>query len=144
MKGLDKLNGKLNQLQKMMQDKIFLALESSANTIRTNAIKSIQAAPSGADYVRYKNGNKRIGKASAAGAPPHTDTGNLVNSIQVQRRQDSVVVGSMESAPYGKWLEYGTSKMSARPWLRPAFEESKKIVDAKLQRAGIQVIDRVT
>jgi HK97 gp10 family phage protein len=144
MKGLDKLNGKINKLRKLMDSQMFAALESAANTIRTNAIKSIQAAPNGADYVRYKNGNKRTGKASAVGSPPHTDTGNLVNNIQVQRRQDVVVVGSMEAAPYGKWLEYGTSNMGARPWLKPALDKSEKVINAKLKRVGIQVIQKVT
>ncbi len=144
MKNLDKLEAKLKKLRPLMMDKVFAALESSANTIRTNAIKSIQAAPSGKPYVRYKNGNKRTGIASAVGDPPHTDTGNLVNNIQVQRRKDSVVVGSMEAAPYGKWLEYGTSKMGARPWLKPALDVSQPIIIQKLKRAQLKVIEDIT
>lgn len=144
MKNLDKLNAKLNKLRPLMMDKVFAALESSANTIRNNAIKSIQAAPSGQPYTRYKNGFSRNGIASAEGMPPHTDTGNLVRSIQVQRRQDVVVVGSMESAPYGKYLEYGTSKMGARPWLKPALDVSQPIIKEKLKRAGMQIVGEIT
>ena len=144
MKNLDRLNSKLKKLRPLMLEKVFFALESSAMTIRNNAIKSIQAAPHGEPYVRYKNGSRRTGVASAEDNPPHTDTGNLVNSIQVQRRQDSVVVGSMDSAPYGKYLEYGTSKMGARPWLQPALDASQPIIKEKLKRAGLQVVEEIT
>jgi HK97 gp10 family phage protein len=144
IKNLGKLDKKIDTLRKMMDDKIMAALESSAMTIRTNAVKLIQMQSPGEPYIRYKNGRSRTGVASPAGSPPNTDTGNLVKSIQVERIKDGVSVGSRESAPYGKFLEYGTSKMAERPWLRPAFNLSKKIIYVKLARAGAQVIDKVT
>jgi HK97 gp10 family phage protein len=122
-----------------------VALESSANTIRTNAIRLIQQQSPGEPYVRYKNGTARTGVASQPGSPPNTDTGNLVRSISVERLgKDAVTVGSRDSAPYGKWLEYGTSRMEARPWLIPAFNLSKPVIEEKITRAGGQVIDKVT
>lgn len=127
-----------------MEDKVFAAMESGANTIRTNAIRLIQTQSAGEPYVRYKNGNKRTGIAAQEGSPPNTDTGNLVKNIQVQRRPKSIVVGSMEGAPYGKWLEYGTSKMGARPWLYPAWKLSEKIVEEKLKKAHALVIKDIT
>ena len=46
------------------------------------------------------------------------DTGRLRASITVKRTPDGAVVGSnVEYAPY---VEYGTSKMAAQPFLRPA------------------------
>ena len=49
------------------------------------------------------------------------DTGNLRNSItHAQYDEDTEVIGTnVEYAPY---VELGTSKMSARPYLRPAAE----------------------
>lgn len=67
------------------------------------------------------------------------DTGNLLNSVQVYEpyyeargvdvdtggggRRLVVEVGT--SVEYGIYHEYGTFRMDARPWLRPAFESSK-------------------
>lgn len=46
------------------------------------------------------------------------DTGRLRSSITVKRTPDGAVVGSnVEYAPY---VEYGTSRMAAQPYLRPA------------------------
>lgn len=134
-KNMDKLQGKLNRFKSNSNPVIMDALESAANTVRNAAVKSIAASASGAPYIRYDP--KRTGTASAPGAPPHTDTGNLVNSIQVQRYEKSVDVGILgDKALYGKYLEFGTSKMAARPWLRPAFQNSKAIINAKLKEVG--------
>ena len=48
------------------------------------------------------------------------DTGNLRNSITHQNDKDTVYIGTnVEYAPY---VELGTSKMRARPFLKPAVE----------------------
>jgi HK97 gp10 family phage protein len=59
---------------------------------------------------------------SAPGEPPANDTGNLVGTMTHVQNQDQngVVSSSVKTyAPYGKWLEYGTRKMAARPFIRP-------------------------
>ena len=38
---------------------------------------------------------------------------------------------------YGVHLEYGTSKMKARPWLRPSFERSLALVKEILGRPWV-------
>lgn len=145
IQNLDRLEKKLAMLRKLMEDKMMVAIESGANTIRNNATRLIQAQSPGEPYVRYKNGRRRTGVASQAGSPPNTDTGNLVRSITVERYgKFEVTVGSRESAPYGKYLEYGTSRMAARPWLMPAFNLSKATIKEKIERVGGQVIDKVT
>lgn len=56
---------------------------------------------------------------SRPGEPPAVQTGRLKNSIVHKReaaRSWSVTVG----AEYGAPLEFGTAKMEARPFLRPA------------------------
>lgn len=46
------------------------------------------------------------------------------------------------TAFYGKFLEYGTSRMSARPWLRPAFDSSTtEAIEAMRVRLGEAVED---
>jgi HK97 gp10 family phage protein len=82
------------------------------------AKKSIQShKSSGNVYVRGSISHT----ASTAGNPPNSDTGNLVKNITIQKISGGYDVGSRKGAPYGVHLEFGTSKMAARPWLTPAF-----------------------
>lgn len=81
---------------------------------------------------------------SAPGSPPGVDTGRLRSSIStnwsdsgIGRREGSdgvgqpeknenrftVVVGS--NVQYAPWLEWGTIRMPARPFIRPAFDRMK-------------------
>ncbi len=58
---------------------------------------------------------------SAPGAVPHVQTGNLRASISsAQLNKDTFVVGPTKSAAYGKFLEFGTSRMAPRPFMFPA------------------------
>jgi HK97 gp10 family phage protein len=57
-----------------------------------------------------------------AKAQAPVDTGFLRSSIQSERLDDDtarVFVG----AEYGAYLEYGTSRMAARPYMRPAADQ---------------------
>ncbi len=69
-------------------------------------------------------------KASAPGQPPARNTGNLARSwqtgvkdrgpVQKDGNRYRLVVGS--NVPYARWLEFGTSRMAARPYVRPVAE----------------------
>ena len=48
------------------------------------------------------------------------DTGRLRNSISHETDSDSVYIGT--NVEYAAFVELGTSKMKARPYLRPAAE----------------------
>ena len=80
---------------------------------------------------------------SAPGEPPNNDTGVLIRNIEVTQKAPLVVEVS-SNAPYAAALEYGTSKMAARPYMRPArdakAEEVRDLVaravDASLGRRG--------
>lgn len=50
------------------------------------------------------------------------DTGNLRNSITHKVEGDAVTIGT--PVHYASHVEYGTSKMAAQPFLRPAVDES--------------------
>ena len=57
---------------------------------------------------------------------PRGSTGDLAGSIEVTVDGHTVTVGPGREGFYGFFLEYGTSKMSARPWFRPAVDRSAR------------------
>lgn len=65
---------------------------------------------------------------SSPGEPPHVDSGALLASIQVV---GPVVSGDLAAASagtdidYGVMLEFGTSRMAARPWMARALYDNK-------------------
>lgn len=66
--------------------------------------------------------------ASRPGQSPRRRTGRLRNSIQfwINRKTLEVFIGPDATAPYGFWLEYGTSKMEPRPFMFRALQEEAK------------------
>lgn len=58
-------------------------------------------------------------------------TGNLkANIIQTEIKDGKIDIGTRPTGDgfYGFFLEFGTSKMPARPWARPAWERNKRKV----------------
>jgi len=123
----------LDRLAKDMELPFQEVVKGGGQLIRGEAIKSIQTgAKSGVMYQKYNP--RREHRASAPGQAPASDTGNLVSKITVKQKSLNVV--HVESnADYSSFLEYGTSKMEARPFMFPAFEKSKKpILNAVFNR----------
>jgi len=119
-----KFLSQLDKLEKDMEIPFQEIVKGGGQLIRAEAIKSIQTgAKSGVMYQMYNP--RREHRASAPGQAPASDTGNLVSKIIV--RQKSQDVTSVESnANYSAYLEYGTSKMEARPFMLPAFRKKQK------------------
>lgn len=75
-----------------------------------------------------------IHRASADGDAPASDTGNLLNSIIFDKQGPlTATVGS--HLAYAVDLEYGTIKMAARPFFRPAVERIRGEFEARLEAA---------
>lgn len=63
---------------------------------------------------------------SNPGEPPMNDTGMLMRGIIVeQAKDDPFAVDVKATAPYSAALEFGTSKMAERPFMRPAAKATK-------------------
>ena len=60
---------------------------------------------------------------SQPGEPPHKQTGRLRGSVFYEVVDLAARVGT--NLRYGRWLELGTSKMAARPWLRRSLAECR-------------------
>lgn len=76
---------------------------------------------------------------SKPGEPPNEDTGILRTNIEVHQVAPLRVQVS-SNAPYAAALEFGTSKMAERPYMRPATERKRKEVVALVEAA----VKRVT
>ena len=129
----------LEKVKEDLENSMQEVLLGGGQLIRGEAIRSIQSgAKSGKTYKRYNP--TRTHKASAPGEAPASDTGFLVSNIRVKEQKDVVVVSS--EASYSKFLEFGTSKMLARPFLFPAFEKSKPKIAEVIFRKIKQSLDR--
>jgi HK97 gp10 family phage protein len=71
-------------------------------------------------------------RASAPGEPPASDTGRLVNSITTSYDFNELSGTVRARTEYAAYLEYGTSRMEPRPFMRPAV--------ANVARQGIEGI----
>lgn len=106
---------------------------------RNTAVESLHSQTGGGKtYQRYNP--RRTHLASKAGDPPNTDTGYLASNVFGVIDTDGHG-GQVESrADYSEALEFGTSKMQARPFLQPALEENRpKIIRmfARLKSRGV-------
>jgi phage protein, HK97 gp10 family len=101
------------------------AVYEAADDIRAEAFRSISAGSvSGAGHV-----------ASAPGEPPNRDTGELQSKLKVAETGPLSAEVRSESA-HAKPLEFGTSKMVARPYLRPARDKN---IDRAQDRLAQQI-----
>jgi HK97 gp10 family phage protein len=78
---------------------------------------------------------KHLHVASAPGEAPNNDQGGLVSGIKVLQVEPLRVL-IVSTAPYSKNLEYGTSKMAARPFMGPAADRTRKEVTQQLRTAA--------
>lgn len=98
-----------------------------ANRVQVDAQNSItEGATSGAGHV-----------ASLPGESPNADTHRLDTNIETIRGSEPGTIKYVVSsnASYSIPLEVGTSKMSARPFMRPALEKNRERITKRLAAA---------
>lgn len=112
-------------------------LASAANEMLGDMQISFNTSPPGETYRR----GSVVHVASVKGYPPNVDTGTLRASMRVRRvkRKEYRIEDGVE---YGIYLEDGTERMGARPFVRPVFEEWQRsrfeaLAVRKFREAGI-------
>jgi len=107
-----------------MVDAVEGALFHAGELIQTEAQISItRGAVSGKNHV-----------PSAPGQPPNQDTGVLGGNIETTRA-GKLRVRVTSKAGYSSALEFGTSKMAARPFMRPARDKMRPQAEALVAKA---------
>ncbi len=109
---------RLNQILRELPGNARSAVATIAHEVEAKAKVSMGTEKHGESYAV---GGVAPHQASAPGEAPAIDTGNLVNSIQVELTGPAaaVVYTNVEYAPY---LEFGTIDMEPRPFLQPAVD----------------------
>jgi HK97 gp10 family phage protein len=76
--------------------------------------------------------------------PWNNDTGHLQASITHRLISQSAGRVNAEvgtNVVYGKYLEFGTEKMRARPWLFPALNRNKSKIDLIIKKSVKKAVD---
>src|SRR5690625_2691059 len=123
IEGLDELNKTLSELSGKFEQEAGRLVNRTAQNIRNAAVRSIQK-PSGIGTYYKKYNPDRMHIASAPGQPPNTDTGRLVNSLNVTR-SGALAAEVLANVEYAAYLELGTRHMAARPFMTPAVEQER-------------------
>lgn len=142
----DRLSRRLQQkLQRDAFNDMFDALIDGGLNIRNNAIKGMQnSPPDTSKRTKVRNTGtraQRFHNPSFAGNPPRPVSGGrggLMGSIIIDEdtRKFEVRVGSIiTDPPYPAFLEDGTGRMEARPWIGPPYEAEKKIIERDVTKA---------
>lgn len=74
------------------------------------------------------------------------DTGKLRSSIQgvVRSMASDIINGHVEATvPYATYIEFGTEKMKAQPFLTPALDEGYKVLERRLKEAHKRATSRL-
>jgi HK97 gp10 family phage protein len=114
------------RLQRAGQQAIRRGFMALGTDMREQARRSIlHDRKTGRIYLIRLGKRRKYHQASAEGESPANMTGNLRRSIHYQvRGSDGMDFGYGNEAPYGKWLEEGTSRMKERPNIVPVARSS--------------------
>lgn len=108
------------------------AVSTGAVMIHKDAVVLVQQGPkTGAVYTRGAVSHQ----ASAPGEAPASDTGELASSMTFALDPDGLGAAVIAKAPYAKFLEFGTERMLARPFMVPAFEKNRAAIQELLRAA---------
>ena len=134
-------------LRKLERMKNYSPLEKvvgqACGIVQKDIMESMRDTPT--QSVGYHSYNKKVlHYPSLPNNPPAVDTGTLRRSITFDVETDeSKVTGRVGSTildpPYGAYLEFGTSRMIQRPWLRPALERNREVIKEHI-REGVREI----
>lgn len=108
------------KIAKTSEDRMLEAVFEVRNTV----LETLSGTRTGRVY--RVPGTMKEYTASSPGQPPAVQLGDLKKSVKggVEKEGKDVVGFVGSELPKASMLEYGTSRMAARPWLRLSFEKS--------------------
>ena len=132
-RGNDRVFARIEGVGKLTRRGLRQGMFRAGQTLRASASREILKGPkTGIIYVRrIAGGRRRRHQASAPGETHANLTGTLRRSLSFQLRGSKEIefgygVSSGKSAPdYARFVEFGTTKMKARPSLRNALRSEQ-------------------
>jgi HK97 gp10 family phage protein len=100
-----------DQFQKIVKAGSAQRLEAAAILLQ-NELKTVLVAKDNIDGT----------KPSEPGEAPAKETGRLSSSISREVDKEAMTARVGSNVVYSKFLEIGTDKLAARPWLRPTYD----------------------
>ena len=116
-------------------------LEALSGAARSAAAAALSDVAKGVSAEVRATLDQATPGASLTGAPPADPSGRLAASVSVDDDPDAVRSVVTVSAPFAQFLEFGTVRMAARPFLRPAAlraQRSAKVLLAEALRRGLK------
>lgn len=117
---------------------IEVKVESNSSAVKDALEEQLEAALIAVGLAAETNAKNEITKAvynTPESKSGYVRTGRLRNSITNAHDEDSVYIGT--NVEYAAFVEIGTTKMKARPYLRPAAtqytEQYKELVEMALK-----------
>lgn len=111
--GMDKHLARLRTISETIEPNTIQLLLELGELVRQEAMASIrEGTVRGPGHI-----------PSLPGDPPKGDTGRLELGIEVELRRSEKTVNVISRAPYSAALEFGTSRIAPRPFLRPALQK---------------------
>ncbi|MBR2691781.1 MAG: hypothetical protein IKE42_28330 [Aquamicrobium sp.] len=132
IRNADRLIRKLNQLPIDARSGIGAALAVSVVELDAYAKAKIQGGGRSGRVYRRRSVTHQ---ASAPGEFPKTDIGQLVASLFFRVGGDKLRAFFGTRLNYGRYLEYGTSNMLPRPWLRPTLRANADRIRERVSQA---------
>jgi HK97 gp10 family phage protein len=131
IEGLDKIDQASDRIRRAVDDEVAKGLYAGAQQIATDYRKSVLAGGKSGRLYRRRS---IVHRASAPGEAPASDTGRLVNAIHVELESGLSAIMRV-ATKYAELLEFGTSKMAARPAALPAAEKNRAWIINRLAQA---------
>jgi len=128
MTELAQLRRKFRNYEKELDKAIMAGLYSAGLEMEATAKRSItEGGKTGRVYQRRSVTHQ----ASAPGQAPASDTGRLVQSINLRTSSSSMAIeivagGGSGNVRYANALEFGTKNILPRPFMHPAYMENRK------------------
>lgn len=125
----DEFNNILSQKSNEINNGLTSVLKICCEKVRSTALNDMAKTPRNNAVTYWSGKNRNIAHhPSLPGNPPAPDTGNMRASIHytIEKFGEDSAVGVVGSdVDYAKMLEYGTSKVAPRPWLKPSLNKNE-------------------
>ncbi|MBC7350850.1 MAG: hypothetical protein H5U08_00680 [Thermogutta sp.] len=106
----------------IVRNRAIVLVSKPAKRIRRVRTRSTSKGKKGSQYTEYAGSNP--------GQPPQVRTGHGRKNVAIEEHQAQLMtrLGVRKSAAYMAYLELGTSRIAARPWLVRALKETEGVL----------------